>query len=338
MQQPLHNLAFESASIMAQGQIHQPVLVREVLTFLAPERGGIFVDCTVGAGGHAGAILAASDQARVIGVDRDKTALAVARERLGHYGRRFRAIHGHFKELSRILETLGVTAVDGILADLGVSSLQLEDPRRGFSFQREGPLDMRMDQGQELTAADLVNTLPEAELADILYRYGEERAARRIARAIVKARQKRPIETTTELAEIVRRVVGRRGRIHPATRTFQALRIAVNEELQELETLVTAAIDWLKPGGRLVIISFHSLEDRLVKQAFRRHAGRCLCFPPWPSPAEARCPRCGAEHRVDILTPKPVRPSQAEVATNPRARSARLRACQKRTPTVREND
>jgi len=330
---------------MAESHTHQPVLVRETLKFIAPEAGGVFVDCTVGAGGHAEAILAASDQVRVIGVDRDETAIQVAWERLDHFGPRFCAVHANFKQVREILQAMGIPQVDGIVIDLGVSSLQLEQAQRGFSFQQEGPLDMRIDRRQELTAADLVNTLSEAELADIIYHYGEERAARRIARAIVRERRRGPIETTTQLADVVLRVTRPSGqwRIHPATRTFQALRIAVNDELTDLGTFVTAAIEVLKPGGRLVIISFHSLEDRIIKRAFRLHAGQCQCQPIADCGlriadfGEMQCPGCGAERRVEILTRKPVQPSKTEVMRNPRARSAKLRACRKLTEMERKS-
>lgn len=324
---------------MAESGSHQPVLVRETLKFLAPEAGGVFVDCTVGTGGHAEAILAASTQTRVVGVDRDETAIQVATERLRGYGPRFCAVHGNFKQLQEILPACNAQDVDGMVVDLGASSLQLEQAQRGFSFQQEGPLDMRMDRRQELTAADLVNTLSEAELADLIYHYGEDQAARRIARAIVRERQHRKIETTTQLANVVLRATGasRRGRIHPATRTFQALRIAVNEELKDLDTFVASAIAVLKPGGRLVAISFHSLEDRIIKRAFRLHAGQCQCQPvAWLS--GTRCPRCGAERQVEILTRKPVQPSEAEIRMNPRARSAKLRACRKLIETERRSE
>ncbi|MBI3951868.1 MAG: 16S rRNA (cytosine(1402)-N(4))-methyltransferase RsmH [Acidobacteria bacterium] len=319
---------------MAENTSHQPVLVRETLRFLSPEGGGVFVDCTLGAGGHSEAILSASTHSRVIGVDRDETAIRLAAERLRRYGSRFSAIHADFKQLREILQSSEVQVVDGMVADLGVSSLELESAERGFSFRQKGPLDMRMDQRQELTAADLVNALLEAELADIIYRYGEEHAARRIARAIVRERQRGRIETTTHLADVILRANKALGRwrIHPATRTFQALRIAVNDELKDLDKFVDTAIEVLKPGGRLVIISFHSLEDRIIKQAFRLHAGQCQCQP-LSALSGTRCPRCGADRRVEILTKKPVQSSEAEIKANPRARSAKLRACRKLTET-----
>lgn len=310
--------------------IHRPVLVRETLAMLRPERGGIFVDCTLGLGGHAEALLEASDRVRVIGFDRDAEAIELAQQRLDRFSSRCEIFHADFKEMTFVLSRRGITQVDGILADLGVSSLQLETAERGFSFEHEGPLDMRMDRRQSLTAADLVNRLSEDELADILFRYGEEPAARAIARAIVRARAVRPIVTTTDLARLVATVVGRRAsrRIHPATRTFQALRIAVNDELSGLEEFLDQAVDLLAVGGRLVVITFHSLEDRIVKRRFRFHAGLCDCPPLPPGFDDASgCPLCGARRRVELLTRKAVRPSETELQENPRARSARLRAC-----------
>jgi 16S rRNA (cytosine1402-N4)-methyltransferase len=334
MQQRLQDLGFEAGLMIMGGQPHRPVLLREVMTLLAPEAGGLFVDCTVGAGGHTEAILQASGEARVVGVDRDEDAIETAGVRLSQFGERFQAVHADFKSIKDVLSRIGVDQVDGILADLGISALQLERAERGFSFQQEGPLDMRMDRRQSLTAADLVNRRSEKELADIVYRYGEEPLARQIARAIVRERARWPIETTTQLARIVLGAYrGKRGRIHPATRTFQALRIAVNDELKGLDRFVGDAIDVLNVGGRLVMLTFHSLEDRILKQAFRLNAGQCECpFPLTQLETElsvAGCRRCGAKRRVEILTLKPVRPTEAEVTMNPRARSAKLRACRK---------
>ncbi len=280
---------------------HEPVLVTEVLGFLAPAPGKLIVDATVGTGGHAEALL--FHGAHVIAVDQDPQALELARERLKALGDKIRFLHGNFRDLSALLAPL--SQVDGVLFDLGASSLQFDRPERGFSFQADGPLDMRMDPAGPTTAHDLVNRLPEAELARILWEYGEERHSRRIARAIVRAR---PVETTVQLATVVARAVGdkpRRYRIHPATRTFQALRIAVNDELAALEAGLSAALAHLSPGGALCAISFHSLEDRIVKRFLRRAA---------------------LADRVEILTKKPVGPSDEEVARNPRARSAKLRA------------
>lgn len=300
---------------------HIPVLLQAVLSFLQVRPGGVYIDGTVGGGGHATAILEASaPDGRLLGIDRDPAALEVARERLAPYGARGILRHGSFAELSRLAEDF--TPADGVLLDLGLSSLQLADPERGFSFSQDGPLDMRFDPTEGgLTAADLVNTLSLKELTDVLYRYGEEKQARRIAAAIVAAR---PIYRTSELAELIERTVGRRERIHPATRTFQALRIAVNRELEMLEAALPQALDLLRLGGRLVIISFHSLEDRIVKQFLHRESRDCICPP--------EVPICVCDHRarVRVLTPKPIRPDAAEVEVNPRARSARLRSAERR--------
>jgi 16S rRNA (cytosine1402-N4)-methyltransferase len=327
------------------GQIHEPVLLEEVVRWLRPEVGGTFIDCTLGLGGHARALLAASSETRVIGIDRDRQALEMARARLADVGERFQAIQANFDDLSTELERLGVEKVRGAVADLGVSSMQLEAAERGFSFLTPAPLDMRMDARGGRTAADLVNDLPESELADLIFEYGEERASRRIARLIARERERRPITTTTQLAELVVRALNQRGRwrIHPATRTFQALRIAVNDELSAIEALIPAAVSRLESGGRLAIISFHSLEDRIVKRAFLRESGRCSCqaqmrafnqTPPVESSgsqdsADLICGRCGARRRVVVLTRKPVRPAPEEVERNPRSRSALLRVCEK---------
>jgi 16S rRNA (cytosine1402-N4)-methyltransferase len=283
---------------------HVPVLLAEALELLAVRPGGTYVDGTVGLGGHAAAVLRASAPGgRLLGLDRDGETLARARARLAEFGGRVRLEQGDYREIP---ERLAGERADGILLDLGVSSAQLDDAERGFSFQAEGPLDMRMDRTAGTTAADLVNRMRESELADLLYEYGEEPASRRIARAIVFARERKPIETTTELADIVRRAAPRRrpGGLHPATRTFQALRIRVNRELEGLGEAFEGAARCLKPGGRLAVIAFHSLEDRAAKEAFRALAA------------------CGFR----VLTRKPLRPGEAEVRANPRARSARLRA------------
>src|SRR6185436_5345245 len=244
--------------------VHRPVLLRETIESLAVERGGLFVDCTVGLGGHSEAILQTSPDAQVLGIDRDEGALRLAKERLAEFGGRFRAIRADFRELTRVLATAEVTAVRGILADLGVSSLQLDSPSRGFSFRHEAPLDMRMDMSSGETAAELLGRLSEVEIARLIYEYGEEPRSRRIARAIVQRRERgQPVQSTTDLASLVERAVGRgnKRRIHPATRTFQALRIAVNTELENLDRFLFDAVDHLEQAGRLVIISFHSLED-----------------------------------------------------------------------------
>jgi len=306
---------------------HRPVLLRETIELLAAERGGLFVDCTLGLGGHSEAILQASRDATVLGIDRDDEALELARERLAQYGSRFRAVHSDFRELTRVLATAKVNQVRGILADLGVSSWQLDSPSRGFSFRHDAPLDMRLDlKGGAETAAGLLGRLSEVEIARIIFEYGEERRSRRIARFIVERRERgEPVSTTRHLAELVERAVGpgKKRRIHPATRTFQALRIAVNRELDDLDRFVTEAVGFLEPEGRLAVISFHSLEDRIVKRTLLQLAGRCQCPPRMPT-----C-MCGARRLVDILTRRPITPGEEEIAGNPRARSAKLRACRK---------
>jgi 16S rRNA (cytosine1402-N4)-methyltransferase len=283
---------------------HVPVLVAEVLAALRPERGGVFVDCTLGLGGHTRRLLEAG-ASRVIGIDRDLSALEIARTRLGGLAERVETVHADYRALGDVLSSRGVERVAGVLADLGVSSMQLDAEGRGFSFRRDEPLDMRMDRSGGRTAADLVNTLDEHELADLIFRFGEERYSRRIARALVAAR---PVSTTGELATLVRRAVPTRGwqRIDPATRSFQALRIAVNGELDGLDRFVQDAADRLEPGGRLAVITFHSLEDRIVK-----HAMRALAF--------------DAPGAFTVLTKKPIVPADTEVERNARARSAKLR-------------
>jgi 16S rRNA (cytosine1402-N4)-methyltransferase len=319
---------------------HRPVLLSETVAALDCRSGGLWVDGTVGAGGHAEAILrATAPHGRLVGCDRDAQALDAARRRLAPFGTRAALHQADHRELPDLLRRLGAAPVDGLLLDLGVSSLQLDDARRGFSFRSEGPLDMRMDQRQTTTAAALVNTLPERELADLLRRCGEEPAARPIARAVVRERRRAPILTTTRLASIVASAAGgrsgprrsRRGRaadvtgrggtrLHPATRTFQALRIAVNRELEGLEELIRAAVELLAPGGRIAIISFHSLEDRIVKRTLRAIEGRCVC------PRDLPICACGRIGLARVLTRRPVRPGPAELRDNPRSRSARLRA------------
>ena len=284
---------------------HVPVLLEETLELLAVRPGGLWVDGTVGLGGHAAAVLrATSPDGRLVGIDRDGETLARARERLAEFGARARLEQADYREIP---ERLGEEKADGVLLDLGVSSVQLDEAARGFSFQAEGPLDMRLDRSQGATAADLVNRMRERDLADLLYEYGEEPASRRIARAIAFARERKPITTTTELADVVRRAAprGRRPGLHPATRTFQALRIRVNQELDGLGEAFERIAACLRPGGRLAVIAFHSLEDRAAKEAFRT---------------------LSTKGGFRLLTRKPVRPGEAEVRRNPRARSARLRA------------
>lgn len=303
---------------------HQPVLPSEVLAFLEPRAGGVYLDGTIGGGGHARMILEACGPAgRLIGLDRDPEALARAREVLAPFGDRVILRHANYADADRVLADLGIEGLDGMLLDLGVSSYQLDAPGRGFSFREEGPLDMRMDPSEGLTAAEVVNGFDVRELTRIFREYGEERHAGRIARRIVAARQKAPLTTTRQLADLVRETVpggSIPGRIHPATRVFQALRIFVNRELDHVALGTAGGIDLLKPGGRLVVISFHSLEDRIVKRLFREEAKGCICPPGLPVCA------CGHQPRVELLTRQGVRPGGEEVAANPRARSAVLRA------------
>jgi 16S rRNA (cytosine1402-N4)-methyltransferase len=286
---------------------HDPVLLEESVLFLRPERGGTYVDCTLGLGGHTEALVSRG-ATRVIGIDRDAEALAIAKERLGPVAGRVELVHADYRTLPAVLSKRGITAVDGILADLGVSSLQFESEGRGFSFRRDEPLDMRMDRSSGPTAADLVNAARETELADVIFRYGEDRQSRRIARAIVASR---PVTTTGALAAIVRRAIPGRGwqRIDPATRTFQAFRIWVNGELEDLDTFVKTAARHLAPAARLCVISFHSLEDRIVKHTMRGLASE--------------------ENKLQILTKKPIVPDEVEVGRNPRSRSAKLRAIER---------
>jgi 16S rRNA (cytosine1402-N4)-methyltransferase len=290
---------------------HLPVMTAEVLQHLRPERGGLFVDCTVGLGGHTRALVDAG-ATRVIGLDRDLDALAQARQTLAPCGDRVELVHADYRALDDVLDARQITGIDGALADLGVSSLQFDAPGRGFSFQRDEPLDMRMNRESGETAANLVARSTERELADAIFKYGEERFSRRIARALVYARQEAPVDTTGRLAAIVRRAIPRRGpmRIDPATRTFQALRIWVNGELEGLDRFLEAVVRRLRAGARLVVIAFHSLEDRIVK-----HTLRAL--------------EHGDDARVKVLTKRPLVPGEDEVQRNPRARSAKLRAAER---------
>jgi 16S rRNA (cytosine1402-N4)-methyltransferase len=289
--------------------VHTPVMVAEVLEHLAPERGGVFIDCTVGLGGHARALLEAG-ASRVIGLDRDPSALERSRAALAAFGAQVELVHRDYRELTDVLDARGISGVDGVLADLGVSSLQLDAPDRGFSFRRDDVLDMRMDTSQGHTAAEMLATADEQTLADVIYRLGEERHARRVARAILAARSQAPITTTGRLADVVRRAIPRKGysRIDPATRTFQAIRIWVNRELDGLDVFLAAAASRLNPGGRMAVITFHSLEDRIVKHTFRA---------------------LQSEGRITIRTKRPVTPAPAEVESNARARSAKLRAVER---------
>lgn len=289
---------------------HDPVLVPETLALLEPSRGGLFVDCTVGLGGHSRALLEAG-ASRILGLDRDQDALAVAASTLAGFGDRVELVHSDYRELPQILDRRGIRDVAGALADLGVSSLQLGAEGRGFSFRRDEPLDMRMDRSQGPTVAERLATVEESDLADVIYRFGDERYSRRVARAIVAARQYEPLVSTGQLAQVVRRAIPARGyqRIDPATRTFQALRIWINRELDGLDTFLAAAIERLARGARLAVIAFHSLEDGVVKHAFRGLAR--------------------ANDALRILTKRPIAPGDDEVARNPRARSAKLRVIER---------
>lgn len=308
---------------------HLPVMVATTLEQIAPGRGGLFVDATVGLGGHAEALLEASPDVQLVGIDRDPQALERAGQRLARFGSRVRLVHANFHGFAKALAALGIRGgVAGVLADLGVSSLQLETPGRGFSFRLAGPLDMRMGLS-DVTAADLINQTSEGELERIIREYGEERQARRIARAIARAREEKPIETTDELKRLIDRVKGPRAareeRIDPATRVFQALRIAVNQELAGLEQFLQEAVDLLETDGRLVVISYHSLEDRIVKNTLRDLARGEVDPVTGRSRSESQL--------IEVMTRKPLRPSEEEVESNPRARSARLRAA-RRLPEV----
>jgi len=302
---------------------HIPVLLDEVIQKLKPHPGQRFIDATVGAGGHAQAILqATAPNGQILALDVDPNALHIARQRLSPYIHRVRLVNANFQEVASVAKSLDFVPVHGILIDLGLSSMQLNTVERGFSLQSEGPLDMRFDPSHPTTAADLINHLPQDDLADLLYRFGEERRSRTIARAIVAAR---PLQTTRELANVVARAVGgrRKARIHPATRTFQALRIAVNDELGVLSNVLSEAIAILAPGGRLAVISFHSLEDRIVKRFFKRESQDCICPPEQPT--------CTCDHKaaLRIITRKPITASSQEVSGNPRARSAKLRVAER---------
>lgn len=302
--------------------VHLPVLYNEIIHAMQPHRGGLYVDGTVGAGGHAWGILQAGNpDNKLLGLDLDPQALKLASDKLAEYGERAHLVHASYVTLLEQLAKLKWQHIDGFLLDLGLSSMQLDTQVRGFSFQTEAPLDMRFDPDGKTSAADLVNHLDEVELADLIYQYGEERRSRRVARAIVSSR---PIYTTTQLANLVAKATGGgRSGIHPATRTFQALRIAVNGELEALEEVLPQSLEALKPGGRLATIAFHSLEDRIVKQFMRRESTDCICPP--------RQPVCTCGHKATLreITNKPIRPQEDEVRSNPRSRSARLRVAER---------
>lgn len=306
--------------------MHVPVLLAEAIEWLAPRPGACFLDATLGGGGHAEALLERiGPTGRVVGLDADPQAVERTRGRLARFGERFVAVHARFSSLRSVAEARGIEAVDGVLMDLGVSSDQIDEAARGFSFREEGPLDMRMDPGEPGTAADLVAGLGERELADLLWRYGEEPRSRRIARRIVQARERAPVRTTRELAGLVAEARGGRPRpgLHPATQTFQALRIAVNREMEELSAGLEQAAGLLRPGGRMVVIAFHSLEDRAVKTFFRDHAGRRESLPGGGEQVRR------ADPPLCALTRRPVRPGDEECARNSRARCARLRAAER---------
>lgn len=306
---------------------HIPVLGPEAVDALQVRPGGIYVDCTLGGGGHSLLIAQRlSKDGWLIGIDQDQEALERARERLSSTGVKLTLIHRNFRHLASILSSLKVEKVDGFLYDLGVSSPQLDEAERGFSYQKDAPLDMRMDRSQPLSAYEVVNTYSEEELADIIRRYGEERYYKRIARRIVERRKEGPIQTTKELAELVRQSIPAKAREtgpHPAKRTFQAIRIAVNDELSALSQSLAQAVPLLKPGGRLVVITFHSLEDRICKQFFKEESAPCVCPPGLP-----RCV-CGKQPTLKIITKKPILPSQKEIEYNPRSRSAKMRVAEK---------
>lgn len=309
--------------------LHSPVLLAETIKMLNPQDGEVFVDATLGLGGHTEAILSASSKTKVIAVDQDREAIKLAKKRLEKFGDRIRIFHANFSQIKQVLADAKIAEADGVLADLGVSSLQFESRTRGFSFRFDAPLDMRMnpDDAESETASELLENLPETKIADIIYQYGEERFSRRIARRIVWKRERGELITTTkELAELVEKAIGRgknKDKIHPATRTFQALRIAVNKELEILEQFIRDAAEILKRDGRIALISFHSLEDRIIKQTLQKLAGKCFCPPRLPECV------CGARREIEILTKKPIVPGEKELLENPRARSAKLRACRK---------
>jgi len=309
---------------------HEPVLADQVTELLLPalEHGGVFVDATLGRGGHAAKVLQEAPHASLVGIDRDPVALEASRAHLKAFADRVRLTGGNFSELPSVLERLGIASVRGVLLDLGVSSPQLDEPERGFSFRTPGPLDMRMDPLRSLSADTVVNSYDEPRLALVIQSYGEERFARRIARAVVKAR---PIADTAELAEVVKEAIPaatRRTGPHPARRTFQAIRIEVNDELGSLEKALPAAVDAMEPGGRMVVLAYHSLEDRIVKRFFVDQASGCVCPPSFPV-----C-NCGAEARVRILTRRPIKPGADEMERNPRSSAAKLRAAERVEPAA----
>ncbi len=320
---PVNHFSRAEETYPPASKIHRPVLLQEVVQWLEPRSGGYYIDATIGLGGHAEAILRASNPSgMLLGIDQDLEALNLVPKHLAQFSGRYHLAHANFSQIKMIAAQQGIESCDGILADLGVSSLQLDTPERGFSLQREGPLDMRMDRNLPLTAEEVLNRYPERDLANLIYRYGEEPRSRVIARIIIRAR---PLRSTRQLADLIAKTTRSKGyhRIHPATRTFQALRIYVNDELGRLSQFLRSAVDLLACGGRLVVISFHSLEDRIVKEVFRSLSRDCICPPGLP-----QCV-CGNKRVLKILTRKPIQPEPRETDENPRARSAKLRAVQK---------
>jgi 16S rRNA (cytosine1402-N4)-methyltransferase len=306
---------------------HTPVLLAEVLYYLNCKSGSTVVDCTLGGAGHAEAVLnLIAPEGKLIGIDKDDAAIFAARERLARFSQQTKFVKGNFRDLDNMLTELQVDEVDGILLDLGVSSAQIDSPERGFSYHQDGPLDMRMDESQEMTAADVVNEYSSSELTSIIRKYGEERWASRIAQFIVRAREQKPLKTTTDLVKVIKDAVpasARRRGGHPAKQTFQALRIEVNQEIIALEDALGQAVKWLRRGGRMVVISYHSLEDRTVKQVFYELSKGCICPPDLPI-----C-KCGKKPFLKTITKKAVRPSKEEIEENSRAKSGRLRAAEK---------
>jgi 16S rRNA (cytosine1402-N4)-methyltransferase len=309
---------------------HVPVLLEEVLQGLAIRQGGVYLDGTIGWGGHTLQILQRYEGTRVVGLDRDGAALEAASRRLANYSDRVLLYHSDFRRLDEVLDEAGVGLVDGVLMDLGVSSMQLEDAGRGFSFSQDGPLDMRMNPDSGVDASEIVNTWAQGDLANLFFHYGEEKRSRAIASAIVREREAAPIKTTLRLADLISSVPGmsRVRNIHPATRTFQALRIEVNQELDAVKKVIPVSIDRLVPGGRLAMISFHSLEDRIVKRNFKELESPCQCPKEFPE-----C-RCGKTSAGRVLTKRPVIPTEGEIRANPRSRSAKLRVFEKRQEPV----
>jgi 16S rRNA (cytosine1402-N4)-methyltransferase len=313
--------------VVVQELEHVSVLLHEAVDRLVTSPEGIYVDCTLGAGGHSEAIVKRlQGTGRLIALDQDEEAIRIASRRLSPYMNRINLVKSNFRDLGYVLDKMGIGQVDGFLFDLGLSSMQVDTSERGFSYHHDERLDMRMDRRQQLTAFEVVNDWPESQLREIISRYGEERFARQIARRIVSQREKGPIETTGELAELVKEAIpaaARRTGPHPARRTFQAIRIAVNDELRAFSEALTQTLDRLRPGGRIAVITFHSLEDRICKQQFSEWAKGCICPPSFPV-----C-RCGRQPRVRLVTRRPVQPTEDEVRHNPRARSAKLRVAEK---------